>query len=549
MLRVSSIDKSFGPDVVLSAVSFVLGRGDRAGLVAPNGTGKSTLLRVIAGEIQPDRGTIWIDPADRVAYLPQFPANELDLSLRDSLWRGSGLSDLRDTLRALEQEMSARPEHALTPLLTRYASAQDAFETAGGYRLETRMDEVLSGLHIAADNLDQPVATLSGGNKTKLSLARLLLSEASILLLDEPTNFLDLPALLWLERFVNDSDRTYLIVSHDRRFFDRTVDEVLELDGETHALRVWPGNYSRYAEAKLRERQALLEAYADQQAEIKQIEADIRRAKDQARGVEARTKSGLGADHQRRLAKKVAKKAKVRERRLEKTLESGERIDKPKLGWGLHLGDLGRDAIDDDRIVLEMRNVSAGYGNRMVLAAIDLLIRGRDRVALMGENGSGKTTLLRCVAGDIPYRGSIRIGPSIRMGVLSQEGRDLPLERRVLDVFRDRTAMREDEARTYLHRFLFAGDDALKTVSALSYGQRQKLALALLILSDANFLVLDEPTSHMDIPAMEAMESALESYRGPLLLISHDRYFIERIGVNQTLELHHGSLNPHDVQS
>jgi ATP-binding cassette subfamily F protein 3 len=390
-------------------------------------------------------------------------------------------------------------------------------------------------------DLDMPVSVLSGGNKTKLSLARLLLSDASILLLDEPTNFLDLPALLWLERFVNEGDRAYIIVSHDRRFLDRTVSSILELDAATHSLRQWPGNYSEYNEARLKEEQKRLEAYQDQQEAIARIEEDIRRTREQARSVEARTKSGPGADVQRRLAKKVAKKAKVRERRLERQLET-ERIEKPRQGWGLHLADLGRNPIEDNRTVLEVENLHAGYDEREVLRGVSLLLRGRDRLALLGENGSGKSTLLRCIAGIMQYRGSVRTGPSVRLGVLSQEADELPLDRSVLDIFRSRTQMYEDEARTYLHKFLFKGQEVFKSVRSLSYGQKAKLALAILILSDANFLMLDEPTSHMDMPALEAIERAVARYVGPLLLVSHDRYFLSQIGVTRVEVLEDGVL-------
>ena len=371
------------------------------------------------------------------------------------------------------------------------------------------------------------------------------LSDASLLLLDEPTNFLDLPALLWLERFVNEGDRTYLIVSHDRRFLDRTVDTILEIDDTEHSLRQWTGTYSDYAEARLREQQKQLAAYRDQQAEIARIEEDIRRTKEQARGVEAHTKSGMGADQQRRLAKKVAHKAKARERRLERNLEEHQ-IEKPKQSWGLHLTDLTAASITDDRMVLEVADVRASYGEVPVLHGVDFHLRGRDRVALLGENGSGKSTLLRCLAEKVPYAGRIRLGPSIRAGYLSQESDELPLQASVLDVFRSRTEMHADEARTYLHKFLFAGDDVFKPIETLSYGQRSKLALAMLILSGANFLVLDEPTSHMDVPALSAVERAIAEFEGPLLVVSHDRYFLERIGVTRVEVMEAGRLHAAD---
>jgi ATPase subunit of ABC transporter with duplicated ATPase domains len=542
MLKVSSLSKSYGGDPVLVDVSFVLNDGERIGLIGPNGSGKSTLLRVLAGELQPDAGSVWLDPASSVAYLPQYPLDQLGMTAREALVRGAGrVGELHRRVAELEHAMSAARGEALSELMVEYAEAQEQFERLGGYELDARVEQVTSGLGLGSDVLRMPVQALSGGTKTKLSLARLLLSGASILLLDEPTNYLDLRALLWLEGFATRSSQAYVVVSHDRRFLDRTVTSILEIDPTKHTVREWPGNYSDYAEARQREEQKQLEAYRDQQERIAQIEEDIRRTKEQARSVERSVISGPGADVQRRYAKKVAKKAKAREHRLERMLEK-ETIEKPRRSWGLHLVDLGRDRIDDDRIMLEIRGLRAGYGDRQVLNGVDLLVQGRDRVALLGENGSGKSTLLRCIAGALPFEGSVRVGPSVRIGMLSQEAKELPLDRPVLEVFRSRTEMYEDEARTYLHKFLFTGEEVFKPVRTLSYGQRAKLALAMLVLSEANFLLLDEPTSHMDMPALEAIEQALAEYRGPLMLVSHDRYFIERIGINRVEVLEKGRL-------
>jgi ATP-binding cassette, subfamily F, member 3 len=542
VLRVSSLSKSFGADSVLRDVSFVLGPGRRAGLVGPNGSGKSTLLRLLAGDLSPDSGSVWIDPSSRVAYLPQYPLDELDLSVRQSLLRGAGrVGGLYERVAELERFMAGAGERLVERLMPEYAEAQEEFERLGGYELEARMEEVVAGLDLDVRDIEAPVSVLSGGNKTKLSLARLLLSGAQILLLDEPTNYLDLPAVLWLERFIEEGNRSYIIVSHDRRFLDRTVNDILELDPASHTLRQWAGTYSEYEHARRVEAEKQAEAYRDQQERIERVEEDIRRTKEQARKIETRVRSGPGADVKRRYAKKVAKKAKARERRLEKAREA-QTVDKPRLTWGLHLADLGQEPIVDDRMVLEVRDLYAGYEERAVLTGVDLSIRGQDRVALLGENGSGKSTLLRCIAGDVPYQGTVRLGASVHPGVLSQEGDELPLERSVLDVLRARTEMYEDEARTYLHKFLFSGDEVSKPVRALSYGQRAKLALAILVLSDANFLVLDEPTSHMDIPALEAIEAALAAYQGPLLLVSHDRAFIERVGINRVEVLESGRL-------
>ena len=538
MLRVSALGISYGADPVLQDVSCVLNTGERAGLVGPNGSGKSTLLRVIAGELRPDRGSVWIDPADRVAYLPQYPQDELQLSIRESLLRGGGVGELQRRLAEMERAMPSAQGDALDALLAEYAASRETFEQRGGYELEGRLEQVVSGLALDAVDLDLPVGALSGGAKTKLSLARLLLSGASILLLDEPTNYLDLAALLWLERFVREGDRSYLIVSHDRRFLDRTVGSILELTVAEHTLRVWPGNYSLYAEGRLREEQKRLAAYRDQQERIAKIEEDIRRTKEQARDTETATNN----DVLRRYAKKVAKRAKAREHRLERELDENT-IEKPTRGWGLHLVDLGRDPIDDQRLALEVTNLHAGYDHHQVLRGVDLLIRGRDRVALMGENGSGKSTLLRCLTGHMAFEGSVRMGPSVRAGLLSQESEELPLDRSVLEVFRSRTEMYEDQARTYLHKFLFTGHEVFQPIGTLSFGQRSKLALAMLILSDANLLLLDEPTSHLDLPALEAIEDALAQYQGPLLLISHDRYFVERVGITRVEVLADGRLH------
>ncbi|HZU12680.1 MAG TPA: ABC-F family ATP-binding cassette domain-containing protein [Chloroflexota bacterium] len=545
MLRVDSVSKAYAGEPVLIDISFTLAPGARVGLVGPNGSGKSTLLRLIAGDLSPDSGTIWIDPHSEAGYLPQYPVDELRLSVRQSLRRAAGrLGELGAKLDALESRLADSPAGQVESLLDEYAAVQDEFERRGGYALESRMETVLSGLAVDVD-LETPISALSGGTKTKLSLARLLLSEANLLLLDEPTNYLDLPALLWLERFVTESDRSYIIVSHDRHFLDATIGSVLELDPTHHTLREWPGTYSDYTAARESERRKQVEAYRDQELAIARIEEDIRRTKEQAR----RTERGTSNDVLRRYAKKVARKAVVRERRLQREMDRGEQIEKPLPGWGLHLVDLNRDPIGDNRLVVEANDVRAGYGGQEVLHGVSFTLRGRDRVALLGENGSGKTTLLRCITGDMPYTGSVKMGPSIRAGVLSQEQGDLPPSSTVLDVFRSRTEMREDEARTYLHKFLISGDEALKLISALSYGQRAKLALAMLVLCGANFLILDEPTSHMDLPALEAIEEALAAFTGPVLVVSHDRAFLESAGMNRVLLLDHGELTEVDVMS
>ncbi|MDQ3327377.1 MAG: ATP-binding cassette domain-containing protein, partial [Chloroflexota bacterium] len=450
-MKVSGLSKMYETQEVLRDVSFVLNGGEKAGLVGPNGSGKSTLLRVISGLERPDAGSGWLDPGDTVGYLPQYPAEDLALTVQESLLRGAGTAGvLKGTVAELEQRMPTVVGEDLERLLGEYASAQAEFERLGGYELDDRIAGVVRGLEIDA-RLDGSVGALSGGNKTKLGLARLLLSDATVLLLDEPTNYLDLPALLWLERWVRESRAACVIVSHDRRFLDETVGEILEVDAQKHTVRSWPGNYSAYANAKSREVEKQLARWLDQEARKKRIEEDIRRTKEQARGVEL----GTNLDTARRYAKKVAAKAKAREGRLERDLARTE-VEQPVRTWGLYLADLGKGDINDDRTVLDVHGLHAGYPGHDVLLGVDLQLRGRDRLALLGSNGSGKSTLLRCLTGMVEAEirsardglpasigadvyitsGAVRLGSGVRLGMLSQEAAELPQDETVFDVFR-----------------------------------------------------------------------------------------------------------------
>src|SRR5579875_1027690 len=537
MLQTVNVAKAYGAEPVLHDVNLVLNQGERVGLVGPNGAGKSTLLRLLAGDLQPDSGIVRVTPGTHVAYLPQFPLDELSTTARDVLAGAAGPAEiLRRRIRALEDGMAQGDDRET--LITEYATTLDEFERVGGYSLEARIEQIAAGLGLDEKALERPVADLSGGFKTRLSLARLLLTDANILLLDEPTTYLDAGALRWLEKYVETAKSSFLIVSHDRRFLDRTVSSILEIDPETRTVRQFAGNYSDYAAARHRESDKTWARYRDQQAEIARLEADIQRTRQQAMG----TERGTSNDYIRQRAKKVAAKAKAREKRLERTLSSAELIDKPKQGWGLHLAELGQIAQRDDRRVLEMSDVHAGYGGQDVLRGVSFLIRGNDRVILRGANGSGKSTLLRVAAGELPARGLVRLGSGVCAGTLSQETAGQPAHLRLFDYVRDRITGREDEVRTYLHKFLFTGDEVFKRIGELSWGQRQKLALACLMRADVGFLLLDEPTSHLDVPAMEAVESALAAYAGPFLVISHDRAFLEGFRANRALDMVDGQV-------
>jgi ATPase subunit of ABC transporter with duplicated ATPase domains len=543
MLKVSNLSKRFPDGPVLERVSFVLNAGERVGLVGPNGSGKSTLLKIVAGNLRPDSGSVVLGPSDRVGYLAQYPEDALGLTVAEAL--AAAVPALNEARREIDASTGLLSRSDLTPddqdaALARYASAIERFEELGGYDFDHRAEAVRDGLGLGEIEPDRIVATLSGGQKTRLALARLLLSAPTILLLDEPTNYLDLPALLWLERFITECQHGAIIVSHDRRFLDQTVSSIFELDEKTHRLTVYPGTYTDYADAKRREREKQEATYQDQAERIEAFEEQIRALKQKARFTENSTIHF----HYRKVAKGVAKRAKTQERRLERYKSEEDRLDRPEDPKRLYLNDLTEAALRDRRLAVSARNLSFAYGDNAILAGVDLEIHGGDRFALIGANGSGKSTLLRALAGDLPAAGEVRHGDGVRVGYLPQEqGADGPAGRRtVLETFRAGVIGHEDEARAFLDKFLFTGDEVHRRVDQLSYGERSKLALAILVASGANVLLLDEPTSHLDVSAVERIESALAEYPGPLLVTSHDRYFLRRVGITGVLMLENGRL-------
>lgn len=552
MLKLSNLAKRFPDGLIFEKVSFVLNAGEKVGLVGPNGSGKSTLLKVIAGRLRADGGSVALGHGDRVGYLEQYPEGDLGRTVAEAL---TALNPEFDLARAaLAGAAAALSDTTLPPegqaaALDAYGAAFDTFERLGGYAIESRAEAIADGLGLGAIDGERLVASLSGGQKTRLALARLLLAEPTILLLDEPTNYLDLPALLWLERFIAASPHATIIVSHDRRFLDRTVGGILELDAETHTLRRYAGSYSDYAEAKIRERAKHEVAYQDQQERIGAFERQIGTLKGKALATESATIHF----HYRKVAKKVAQRAKAQERRLERYLESEERLERPEDPKRLYLDDLAAHALTDRRLAVAARDLRVAFGGQVVLDGVDLEIHGGDRLALVGPNGSGKSTLVRALAGPLPpgARGAVRHGDEVRVGYLPQEhGGDGPGSpgvaqagaRTVLDTFRASVVGHEDEARAFLDKFLFTGEQVYRRLDQLSYGERAKLALATLVASGANLLLLDEPTSHLDLAALERIETALAEYPGPLLVASHDRYLLSRIGVTGVLCLAEGRL-------
>jgi ATP-binding cassette subfamily F protein 3 len=390
------------------------------------------------------------------------------------------------------------------------------------------------------DTIDegQLVATLSGGQKTRLALALVLLSDPQFLLLDEPTNHLDIEMLEWLEDWLNGFPGGVLIVSHDRTFLDRTVSRVLDLNPQTQTIREYAGNYSDYLDQYLNEREKQWAEYKDQVYEIRKMKQDIARMKEQAASKERRVKSvrvgGIkeGKDHYLRLAKKVAQKGKSREKKLGRYLNSDERVERPKQSWQMKLDfadtpHLGRD-------VLTIDDLTIGYSpDAPLLGGLHLQIQSGQRVVLTGMNGIGKSTLLRTIVGEIrPLSGHYHLGSSVKLGYMAQEQELLDPTSTALETIRQAAPLNQTEARSFLHYFLFGGDDPLRPIGQLSYGERARLSLALLVAQGCNFLLLDEPINHLDIPSRSQFEQALTQFEGTVLAVVHDRYFIERFATD-----------------
>ncbi len=518
MLVASNLSKSYADAVVLRDVTFNLNPGDRVGLIGPNGCGKTTLLRLILGQEAPDTGSVFVDPTTRVGYLEQGLEYAPDATLADVL--RDPRADAATQVERLADALASDPGQ-----LRAYQVAVDRLAALGGYPDPGVRALVLSSLGLDDIPPDTPVARLSGGQKTRLGLARVLLAEPNLLLLDEPTNHLDLPMLTWLEDWLRHFPGAALIVSHDRVFLDRSVNRVLYLDLHAHTLREYVGNYTAYLEHSLAERERQWDQHRLQEAEIRRMKQDIARTFEQARSVERATTSRQ--PNVRRLAKKVARKAKSREKKLGRYLTSEERVEKPKLSWQMKV-EFNR-ALASGQDVLRLEDLSVGYGDRLLLRDISLNIRQGERVALVGANGSGKTTLLRTIVGEIvPLSGKVRLGASVHVGYMAQEQEVLDPDSTPLDTLRLRAIapMNETGARSFLHYFLFTGDQSLISNYLLSYGERARLMLALLVAQGCNFLLLDEPINHLDIPSRTQFEQALTAFEGTALAVVHDRFFI-----------------------
>ena len=526
MLTAHHIHKTYGIQPILQDISFSISNSERVGLIGPNGCGKTTLMRILAGIEHPDSGAVaYTRPNLRIGYLAQGMIFDDEQTLQSTLnLNPVSQAELETEIASLASALSANPNDS--HIQAKYDTTLQQLST-----IDVQPDSILGPLGLSEIPLDTPVKYLSGGQKTRLMLAHVLLAEPHLLLLDEPTNHLDIEMLEWLEDWLNRFQGAAVIVSHDRAFLDNTVTSILELDPKTQNIKAYPGNYTDYLEQKLTEREKQTQAYQDQQDEIAQLRAaaaHIRGLTKMRKGGKADPKNtdGFSVGHfGNRATKRTAGRAKHIEARIEKLLTE-ERIEKPKSSWQMKL-DFGAPA-HQSKDVLVTENLSVGYDGPL-LRDLNLHIRAGQRIALTGPNGTGKTTLIRTIAGKIePLAGTLKLGITAKLGYMTQEQELLNPNFNALQSIQAVAPFNETEARNFLHYFLFKGDDALRLTSDLSYGERARLQLGLLVAQGCTFLLLDEPINHLDIPSRARFEEALANFKGTILAVVHDRYFIKR---------------------
>ena len=505
ILSCSNISRSFGDNHILKRVSFHIEEHEKAAVVGINGAGKSTLLKIIIGDLAPDEGSVTWAKGASIGYLAQHQDLEGAETIYDALLEVKRpILEMEERLRNLEQSMKSASGEELEAMLSEYSRLNHAFELENGYACRSEITGVLKGLGFSEDEFSKPIQALSGGQKTRVSLGKLLLTKPDILLLDEPTNHLDMESIAWLETYLKGYSGSVIIVAHDRYFLDRVVTKVIELDNGT--ATVFSGNYSAYSDKKAMLRDAQIRAYLNQQQEIRHQEAVIAKLKSFNR-------------------EKSIRRAESREKMLDKI----ERLEKP-----VEINDSMDIRLEPDVVsgndVLTVTDLSKSFDTQTLFTHGSFEIKRGERIAVIGNNGTGKTTLLKIINGLIPAdAGEIRLGTKVHIGYYDQEHQVLHMDKTLFQEIQDTYPnMNNTQIRNTLASFLFTGDDVFKLIKDLSGGERGRVSLAKLMLSDANFLLLDEPTNHLDITSKEILESALNRYTGTVLYVSHDRYFINR---------------------
>lgn len=505
ILSVSNVSKSFNEIPILKNVSFYIEDYDKAAIVGINGAGKTTLLRIIMGELSADEGLVTISREKTIGYLSQHEAVSGDNTIYNELLGvKQDIIDLEQKMRSVEMQMNSASEDTLQRLMDTYAGLTQAFESANGYAYKSEVVGVLKGLGFTEQEFGRSIATLSGGQKTRVALGKLLLLAPSLIILDEPTNHLDMSSITWLETYLLNYKGAVIIVSHDRYFLDRIANKVIEIDNTK--CTVFSGNYTDYAAKKERLRTAEYNAYMKQQQEIKHQEEVIEKLKSFNR-------------------EKSIRRAESRERMLSKI----EVLDKPtQVRSDMHLRLEPQYESGND--VLHVEELSKSFGSLTLFEHLGFDIKKGEHVAIIGDNGTGKTTILKIINALVtPDTGEIRLGANVAVGYYDQEHHVLHMDKTLFEeISDDYPTLTNTEIRNTLAAFLFTGEDVFKQVKALSGGERGRVSLAKLMLSEANFLILDEPTNHLDIMSKEILEDALNAYTGTVLYVSHDRYFINK---------------------
>ena len=501
-ISVKNVNKFFViGENLLEDLSFDIQEGERVAILGRNGCGKTTLFKILTGEMDYDGGEVYVNPNKKLGLISQIPHFPAGYTVEDVL--RSAFTELTSAKRKMEALEQAMTQGATAEQLREYDALVNRFQSGGGYEMDVDVDKICNGLGITAAQRPQEFDSLSGGEKTRINLARLLLEKTDILLLDEPTNHLDLNSVEWLESYIKSFKGTVLIISHDRYFIDQVAQRVIEItDG--HA-EFYTGNYSFYMEEKQARFDLQLKQYEQEQAKLKQLGYTVERMK--GWGINNRTlyRRAMSIQH------RMERIQKTKRPKTEKTMKAS----------------FGEKDFSGD-VVFKMKNVSKSYGDRVLFSDVNLNVEGGERIALLGDNGTGKSTFLKCLLGEEDCGGRIQFGPTVKWGYLPQIIRFDHPERSLYDTMLYEKNLTPQMARDRLGAFLFQGEDVFKTVGTLSGGEQSRLRLCMLMNEKINLLILDEPTNHLDIASREWVEAAIEEFEGVLLFVSHDRYFIEK---------------------